>query len=388
MRIVIDAQLPFGPDTLGDLGEVVPVVPRDLGAAARNADALVVRSVTRVDEALLTGSRVRFVGSATSGTDHVDLAYLRRAGIRFADAAGCNAVAVAEYVAAALFHARSTLGIAFHGRSIGIVGCGHVGRVVARFAGALGMRVVMNDPPLARATCEPVYRPLEQILECDFVSLHVPLERGGPDPTYHLVNEAFLARMKPGAVLINASRGGVVDSAALRTAMTSGRLGACVLDVWEHEPDIDPALHELVAVGTAHIAGHTIDAKRRALEMIRKALLQQCGRPIQSTESATRIAERNHIVMDPDVSKWEAVETAIRSNFDIAAESERLCAVMRGDPELRAQGFDALRSGLPSRREFAATEVTLGATHPAVGVLGALGFNVVTPVAAVAGAAQ
>jgi erythronate-4-phosphate dehydrogenase len=418
MKIVVDAQLPYAAESFAALGDVVPLHASDLRARAiRDADALIVRSVTRVDRALLQGTGVRFVGSATSGTDHVDLAYLRSAGIAFSDAAGCNSTAVAEYVIAALLqlglapipgNARQASPddsgsapnpvIARSGEcdeaisppsqpipSLGVVGCGHVGRKVARYAAALGLRVVMNDPPLARATCELVYRPLDEVLACDIVTLHVPLEHGGPDPTEYLVNDAFLAALKPTAALINTSRGAVIDSQALKAALRSGRLTA-VLDVWENEPLIDRELFNLAAIGTPHIAGHTLDARRRAVDMLvdaaskhfgvltNRSLANPCEEPIRSVELNAE-------------SSLDSLEGLVRSRFDIADVAGRFREALGGDEYSREAGFEALRSSLPARREFQATEVVIDANSQFANTLETLVFRVTrrAPVPAAAG---
>ena len=412
MKIVVDAQLPYAAERFSALGDVEPLRADEMTTdALRAADALMVRSVTRVDRALLGGTGIRFVGSATSGTDHVDVAYLRSAGIAFADAAGCNSTAVAEYIAAVLLNLRARAELTLPGAVIGIVGCGHVGRKVARYAASLGCRVVINDPPLSRATCEPLYRPLDEIKECDVISLHVPLERGGTDPTYHLVDGAFLDSLRPGAILINTARGAVVDSAALKRCLRSGHLGASVLDVWENEPDIDCELFDLVTIGTAHIAGHTLDSKQRAVDMLFDAAVSKlCDRPedLRATNGDSRLRGNDNgqtptlpchsregwnlaassgngshsnpmtsIEIPDRTDVLYAVQFALQSRFDITREAARLREVMtRTAARKRAAGFNALRAGHPARREFLATEVRIDANHPALNVLETLGFRV------------
>ncbi len=382
MKIVVDAQLPYAAERFGRLGHVEALTAAEMTQAAlRDADALIVRSVTRVDEALLGGTRVRFVGSATSGTDHVDLAWLRRAGIAFADAAGCNATAVAEYVVAALLHLR-----AFHGlpriASLGIVGFGHVGRRVHRYAHLLGMPCFVHDPPLAQGAAEKFfYRSLDVILRCDVITLHVPLERGGAHPTVHMVDDDFLSAMKPNSALINTARGAVVDTEALKRALRAKRLTA-VLDVWENEPRVDPELVGLAAISTPHIAGHTLDAKRRSVDMLYAAAREHFERPASAADDPPEEGPALRVEISGSIpADWE---TAVRAAFDVARVSEEFRAESARGDRARAAAFEATRSATPARREFHATEVVLDATHPSAEGLEEFGFRVArrTPVAA------
>ena len=254
-------------------GEVEVLGGRDITSQkVADADALLVRSITPVNEQLLSGSRVRFVGTATIGFDHVDLAYLERNGIGFASAPGSNANSAAEYVIAALLEIGRRHNIRLEGKSIGVIGVGNVGSRVARKCEALGMHVLRNDPPLQRQTGDPQYVPLEALYDCDFITIHTPLTREGIDKTFHLADAGFFSSLKPGAVFLNASRGAVVDSPALQQAIRAGRLRAVVLDVWEDEPDIDTGLLEMVDLGTPHIAGYSYDGKVAGMIMIYNAL--------------------------------------------------------------------------------------------------------------------
>lgn len=273
MLTIADENMPFAREAFGSLGEVRSLPGRSIGPGdVRGADILAVRSVTRVDERLLSGSRVRFVGTATIGTDHVDTAYLERAGIGFASAPGCNAVSVAEYVVAALLVLARRHRFSLGEKCLGIIGVGNVGSRVLERSRVLGMKVIANDPPLAEKTGDPLYRPLEEVIEgADIITLHVPLTREGAYPTYHMANQRFLDRVKPGAMLFNTSRGAVAGSAALKQALEDGRLAATVLDVWENEPGIDMELMRRTDIATPHIAGYSYDGKIRGTTMIYQA---------------------------------------------------------------------------------------------------------------------
>ncbi len=226
MKIVADPNIPFVRDAFKPHGDVVLIPGRQITAGAvREADALLVRSVTPVTEALLAGSRVQFVATATIGTDHVDERYLTATGIGFASAAGSNANSVAEYVVAALLELAHRGHYRLRDKSLGVIGVGNVGSKVVRYARALGMRVLRNDPPLGL---------LEPAQEADMVTLHVPLL----DTTRHLFHHDNLR----GFTLLNTSRGPVVDNQALREAIDANRIPAAVLDVWEGEPQADVEL--------------------------------------------------------------------------------------------------------------------------------------------------
>jgi len=222
---------------------------------------LLVRSETKVDESLLRGNGVKFVGTATIGTDHVDVDYLGREGIAFASAPGCNSNAVVQYVFSALFTLAQRNGFKLKGKTLGVVGVGNIGSKIVRVGQKLGMNVLQNDPPRERISHDPEFRSLNELMISDFITIHVPYTKSGSDPTHHLFNGERLTAMRPGSLIVNTSRGAVVDNAALKAALTAGRPGAAVLDVWEGEPDIDIELLAKCAIGTQHIAGYSIDGR-------------------------------------------------------------------------------------------------------------------------------
>ncbi|HLG43654.1 MAG TPA: 4-phosphoerythronate dehydrogenase, partial [Nitrospirales bacterium] len=290
MKIVADANIPLVEEAFGQLGQVTLLPGREIGPEqVRDADVLIVRSVTSVGPALLEGSRVRFVGSATIGLDHVDEVFLNRRGIAFAYAPGSNANSVAEYVIAALL----ALGRErYEGRTLGLIGVGRIGTLVQEKALALGMTVLANDPPLERAGRAGLVS-LDALLRgSDLVSCHVPLTREGPDATFHLLDEARLSLLQSHAVVINTARGPVVDNAALLRALRGGRIGGAVLDVWEHEPEPDPELIEAVTLGTPHIAGYSFDGKVNGTRMLYDAV---CAflEPARERSFPTVPSERN-----------------------------------------------------------------------------------------------
>jgi erythronate-4-phosphate dehydrogenase len=324
----------------------------------RDADAIVIRSVTRVDRALLEGSRVRFVGTATIGTDHVDAGWLASRGIGFASAPGCNANAVSEYVVAALLELAARRGTRIRGSSIGVVGAGNVGSRVARKAAALGMTVLLNDPPLARSTGSPLFRPIDELMACDVVTLHVPLTTTGPDATRHLFGAGRIGAMKPGACLLNTARGAVVDTPALSGALRAGRLGAAVVDVWEGEPSVDPELLSLAGIATAHVAGYSLDAKARASSMMAEALAKHFGWDgVSFAGDALPPPGVPVIAPGPSADPEESVRSVVRTAYPVLRDDAALRAVSALPPGERPGHFLRLRNEYPPRREFPATTV-------------------------------
>jgi erythronate-4-phosphate dehydrogenase len=380
MRIVVDSKNSFVRGSFEQLGRV-DVVPTDAitREALREADAVIVRSEIRVDSRLLEGTPVRFVGTATIGTDHLDTAYLAERGIVYANAPGSNAESVAEYLAAALLALARDRKDRLAGATVGIVGFGNVGSRVARVAAGIGMRVLVNDPPLRRRTGDGRFLPLDSLMEADIITLHVPLTHSGSDATYRFFDEDRLAAMKRGSILINTARGAVVHTAALKRLLRSGHLGAAVLDVWEQEPAIDVELLGLARIATPHIAGYSLEGKLNAARMIFEALRAHAGsdavwKPPASLPSphVTSIDGRG---IAADGPAW--MDEVVRRCYDIRRDSEDLQrSLLLPHPE-RAERFRQLRSAYPVRREFAATTVLLSpGERDRAAALEALGFTV------------
>jgi erythronate-4-phosphate dehydrogenase len=381
MKIVADENIPLLRDAFAPLGDVVAVAADCITPAlVRDAQALLVRSVTPVGPALLDGSAVRFVATATIGVDHIDQEYLRQRGIGFSSAQGSNAQSVVEYVFTALAVLAERGGWRFAGKTLGIVGVGNIGSRVARTAKGLGMTVLRNDPPLARRTGDPKYVPLEALSEADIVTFHVPLTREGPDATYHMIGDSLLNCLKRGVILLNTSRGSVADTEALKTALTAKRLGALVLDVWENEPNIDLELMKAVDIATPHIAGYSYDGKVNGTRMILGALLRQFGLT-REWDPSPRMPppEKPRLRLPPKVDVQQAIRYATCAAYDIEADDARLRAIREKPADGRAAYFKSLRRNYPVRREFPKTTVELESGGPQVrSALETLGFPVET----------
>jgi erythronate-4-phosphate dehydrogenase len=277
-KVVADDKIPFLRGVLEPYADVVYLPGAAITRAdVRDADALFTRTRTRCDAALLQGSRVRLIATATIGCDHIDTDWCEAQNIRWVNAPGCNASSVRQYIAAVLVTLAREHGLRLREQTLGVIGVGNVGRKVAVAAAALGMRVLLNDPPRAARESIPGFVPLDELLaQSDIVTCHTPLTKDAPFPTYHLASDAFFRQMKTGAVFINSSRGAVVDSGALKRAART-KLSAFVLDVWEGEPHPDPELLANAFIGTPHIAGYSADGKANGTAACIRRFSRQFG---------------------------------------------------------------------------------------------------------------
>ena len=380
LTILADENIPCAREAFGTLGDVRLLHGRRITPEAlSDVDLLVVRSVTRVDRSLLAGCRVRFVGTATSGSDHVAVDDLTQLGMAFFAALGCNANAVAEYMATAWLTLARRTGCSLAGRRVGVVGVGHVGSLVAAKATALGLVPVLNDPPKGRDTGLNCYRPIDELLDCDIITCHTPLTYGGPDPTYRLLGDPFFARLKPGAWFCNAGRGEVVDEAALGRALAQGRLDAAILDVWDHEPAIDPQLLASVAIGTPHIAGYSLEGKLNGTAMVYEAACRFLGvEPTWHADAAAPPPTVPHIAVSAAArSDTDVLADITTSVYPIAADDGALRQTATMSPVDRGLAFDELRRTYPTRREFRQTDVTVtGGSSGLTDTLRSLGFRI------------
>lgn len=286
LNILIERNVPFIAGLLEPYANVT-YLPADgfTPSAVRDADALIVRTRTRCDAALLEKSRCRFIATATIGTDHIDTAWCAAHGITVVNAPGCNAPAVAQYVFASIMQlANRPIGQ----YTIGIVGVGHVGSIVERWARALDMKVLICDPPRQQAEGGDTWSTLDDIARyCDIITFHTPLVRNGDNPTYHIAGRAFFSKLRRSPILINSARGPIVDTQALIDAYDSGMVGDLAIDCWEGEPEISSGLLQRAAIATPHIAGYSHEGKIRASQMALDALTTFFYLPRVSTLVAT-----------------------------------------------------------------------------------------------------
>jgi erythronate-4-phosphate dehydrogenase len=381
MKIAADENIPFVNQAFSPLGRVVTASGRSFNSEfLSDADMLLVRSITPVNANLLDGTPVRFVGTATIGTDHVDVEYLRKHGIAFASAPGSNSNSVAEYVLVVLLIFAERFKFRLASKTIGVVGVGNVGSKVAHKCASVGMKVLLNDPPLARETRNPVYRPLDEILEqCDIITVHVPLTKDPPDPTVHMLSREFIKRMKPGSILINTSRGSVHDTFALIEAKKSGKLLALYLDVWEKEPSCDLDLLRVADFGTPHICGYSADGKVAGAAMIQHAACDwmKSRAHWKPRKDIVPIAVSRLEVDDCNAHPEDLLRKLTLSVYDIRQDDAKMREMLKQPTPLRGHTFDRLRKEYPVRREFQNTTVAVSPDcHDFVPVLQGVGFVV------------
>lgn len=340
LRIVADANIAYVHDAFGALGDVTTLPSRELTpASVRDADLLLVRSTIRVDAALLTGSRVRFVATATIGIDHLDTAYLDGAGIRWVSAPGSNADSVVQWFAAALARVPDVAR-----RQLGIVGVGNVGARIERLFRALDVKPpLLCDPPRARREGGAAFVALDELLaSCDLVTLHVPLTRSGPDATFQLLDAR---RLRPDAILINACRGEVLDTASALAVDNP-----LLLDVFEGEPRPDRRLVARATLATPHIAGHSLDGKANGTKMIYDAACAFVGVAPTWNPRDSLPPPPGRVVVDRRADGVAAALLAVAAGYDAREDDAALRALVDGGDD--GSGFRRYRENYPERREL------------------------------------
>lgn len=373
IRIVADDKIPFLKGALEDRAEVLyrpggQISPTDLAGA----DALITRTRTHCDRKLLEGSGVSFIASATIGYDHIDTAYCEEAGIGWINAPGCNSSSVQQYLVSALLWLASHRGLDLKQMTLGVIGVGHVGSKVSLAAEALGMKVLLNDPPRARQEGAEGFSSLEQLLEeAHVLTLHVPLNRGGGDNTFHMVDKDFIARTRKGTVLVNTSRGPVVDETALKEGIRQSVFSEVVMDVFEQEPVVDRALLEVLTLATPHIAGYSLDGKANGTAMAVQAVSRHFGLGLDHWTPGD-LPRPDSSELHGDASRMKEQEllwNIYSSTYDVGRDDRRL----RTSPD----SFERLRGDYPFRREPPAYAVRLFQGYPELrDLLEKLGFSV------------
>ena len=372
MKIVADNNIPFLKGALEPFAEVVYLPGKDIDKEVlRGADALLIRTRTKCTESLLEGTSVKFIGTATIGFDHMNTSYCEKNGIKWTNAPGCNSSSVQQYIAAALLKLASDFRFSLKDKTLGIVGVGNVGSKVEKIARAIGMNVMLNDPPRARLEGDTNFHSLSTILhQSDIITIHVPYNVVGEDCTYHLLNELSFKKMNKGTWLFNSSRGEVIKTSALKQALMSGKLSGAVLDVWENEPDIDIELMAKTFIATPHIAGYSTDGKANGTAMIVNSLCEYFKLPFKSWYPVNVPPPS-----DPDIdidckgkSDEEIIREAVSHTYNISVDDINL----RFSPS----DFEKLRGDYPLRREFPSYRFTLkNGTKKVQKILETIGFK-------------
>ncbi|MBD2797674.1 4-phosphoerythronate dehydrogenase PdxB [Xenorhabdus sp. 18] len=371
MKILVDENMPYAEQLFQQLGEVQAIPGRPVPEGVlEHADAFMVRSVTKVNESLLQGSSVKFVGTATAGMDHVDQQWLSQAGIGFSAAPGCNAIAVVEYVFSALMLLAEQDQFQLKDKTVGIVGVGNVGGRLAERLAALGVKTLLCDPPRADRGDEGEFWPLEKLVkEADILTFHTPLNQSGPYQTYHLADAELLSALPDNRILINASRGEVVDNQALLAVLQQGKKLRTVLDVWEPEPNLSLPLLELVDIATPHIAGYTLEGKARGTTQVFEAYCEFLGQP-RKTELADWLpaSDFSQITVQGEVTQ-SVLKRLMHLVYDVRRDDAPLRQVAD-----QVGAFDRLRKNYPERREWSSLTVHCDAEESAQ-LLSSIGFN-------------
>jgi erythronate-4-phosphate dehydrogenase len=371
MKIYYEDSMPYAAEFFSELGDCEVFSHKTINADMLvDADVLLVRSTTKVNEQLLVKNKqVQFVATATAGTDHVDKHYLASQNIPFISAGGCNAVAVAEYVLSAMLVMSKRLNWQLADKTVGIVGAGHVGSALSRVLSVLGINHMLCDPPLADAGDHREFVAMNDIMQCDVITLHVPWVKDGPHPTQHLFDKKRLAALKDHQLLINACRGEVVNNQAALELFEQGQLLNLVLDVWENEPSINLGLIPHTALATAHIAGHTIEGKARGTEMLYVALCKHLG--IQGDKKLSDYlpnAEPSSIQVTEKQDFWQILRHVALNVYNIEEDDQHFRENMQGPEQFRY-----IRKHYPIRREFSAITLNTGNFADSKAIYG-LGF--------------
>ncbi len=354
MKFLIDKGILHAREAFSTIGDVALEIGSKITTeSVKDVDVLVLRTTTAVNRELLAGSRVKFVATATSGSDHVDKTYLESAGIGFAAAPGCNAEAVAEFVINALVRSSNRTGIDLDKKVLGIVGAGNAGSALERRASSLGLKCLLNDPPLFEQTKLDKYMSLKEVIHhSDILSLHVPLTETGSHPTRYLINESIIQHFKRGIILVNTCRGGVVQESALHN--NRNRIGSLIIDVWENEPAIDNITLEQVDLATPHVAGYSLEGKIKATEMAYKNVC--CFFKLNPTWESPRHCSDNMIKICISETDIKAILSELMERtYDIYSDDQELRKI--SNHKTPQDFFRSLRNNYSFRREFSAVRV-------------------------------
>ena len=361
MRIVADENIPLLDAFFAGFGDIRRLPGRSIDrAAVADADILLVRSVTPVTRDMLEGSPVRFVGTCTIGTDHLDLGYFQQAGIQWASAPGCNARGVVDYVLGSLLTLAEIEGVDLRQRTYGVVGAGQVGGRLISVLKALGWNVLVCDPPRQAVEAGDFVSLDDMLQQCDVISLHTPLNTTGELPTWHLLDEARLRQLRQGAWLINASRGAVVDNRALHDVLLEREDLQAVLDVWEGEPQVNVALADLCVLGTPHIAGYSLDGRQRGTAQIYQALCAFLDQPpLIRLDDLLPKPWLAQVSLDAAADPVWALNMLCRGVYDPRRDDADFRRSLTGDVASQRLAFDALRKHYPPRRDIEGLQVRL-----------------------------
>ena len=368
INIIIDNKIPFIKGILEPYANVKYLPPSEITKnQVKDTDILIIRTRTRCNENLLSGSRCKFIGTATIGFDHIDTEYCKQNDIEWKNAPGCNASSVGQYILASLLLHAEQNNYSLKGKKIGIVGVGHVGSIVAHHCRTIGMTVLLNDPPRANTEQNDTFVSLDTIAEeCDFITFHTPLNRTGIYRSFHLADNSFFKKLRKQPVIINSSRGEVVDNKALLTAYQKKEISDIIIDCWENEPDINRELLELATIATPHIAGFSADGKANGTRMCLKNIEKFFQVKIEKISEVIPPAPETPVI---DLNRFDRnrIEQAILTSFNPLAIDRAL----RENPDR----FEWFRTNYHHPREYGAYTI-VHAPPEETGQLRRLGFGI------------
>ena len=377
INILFDENIPFAEEAFSGLGKVQLKQGRDItNSDLQSIDVLIVRSVTRVNEILLKGTPVKFVGTATIGTDHLDIEYLRMHNIKFESAPGCNSFAVVEYIFTALVKLAAEYKISLSEKSIGIIGYGNIGSKIAKIADSFGIKTLINDPPLQRATNNNFFVSYEDAIKSDIITFHVPLNLSGVDKTFHMLSDENLKNFGSDKIILNSSRGSVIANNDLKNIIKQNK-NLTVLDVWENEPRIDIDLLQIVKFGSPHIAGYSLEGKVNGTMIVYDKLCNHLNinpdwKPLLPT------VENSELSFEQTNNIEESFNKLFSKIYRLEKDDTNFRKIIALEEKDRGKYFDQLRKNYPVRREFSNYSVKINSRlEREINILHALRFNVI-----------
>jgi erythronate-4-phosphate dehydrogenase len=357
IKIVADSKIPFLSGVLEPFAEIIYLNPKEIiNETIKDADALIIRTRTKCNSSLLDNTNVRYISTATIGYDHIDAEYCSKKNIKWINAPGCNSSSVLQYIASALLSIAKKKNYKLSDLTLGIIGVGNVGSKVSKLAKLLGMNVLQNDPPRERIEGGSDFVSIDDLISnSDIITFHTPLIKDGIDRTYHYADKSFFSKLSRTKLIINSSRGPVVETSALKNAIKNGIIQSCVLDVWEKEPNIDRELLDLVDLGTPHIAGYSLDGKANGTLACVKGVSSFFNFDFDPEWYPSAIPmplKPLDLIVDCEGrEKQDILHEAITYTYDICYDDQRL----RTAPEK----FEEQRSSYPVRREFKIFKIKL-----------------------------
>lgn len=351
MNILVDENIAYATEAFGTLGKVYKLPGRKITSQhLSDIDCLIVRSVTQINRNLLGSASTSFVGTTTIGTDHFDVNFLKDRGITFSSSPGCNSQAVAEYVFSAILNIASAQKRSLKNKTIGIIGYGNIGKKVVKLCTIIGLKVIINDPPLEETENNFSYSSLNEVLKADIITLHVPYTSEGKYKTHYLIDKKEIEKIKENTILINTSRGSVVNNEALKNALREKRLST-IFDVWENEPDLSKELLEQIDIATQHIAGYSLEGKVNGTKIIYDKLCKFLDKEISWEPKLPKVSN-NVFHYSSNNNLFTNLNNFTKVISHLEEDTLELKKATKLNSKELSNYFDKLRKNYKLRREF------------------------------------